>query len=317
MSSAETKNLSWGRVKVILQSCVLPTRHPVPILGLSGQGVHFGKGSRVSQTGEAGDEQAGRSWGWGWAALPAMLGPAEPPAQAGLEGASLPPPHVHACVRACTHMSGHVFVHACVHNPSITTSPLSSLRSSSPRSHVEPAGEQRDPWRAPCTPSWLHPHFPQPLASSSSAHQHPRSKRQGFVPPLRIPLGPAGGFQVPDGSRSGGAGSPVVGRLGSARLGCRVSPPDLLLASSPLRGEGERRVEPAILPDPGAVTLSHRETEPICTGQGQQGSGGQPEPGGHGELVRATRVGLSTRCGKGSWREPGAGQGWEGAAKEG
>lgn len=105
----------------------------------------------MSQPGGAGGEQARCSWGW--AELPAMLGPAEPPVQAGLEGASLPPPHVHACVQACTHVSGHVFVHVCVHNSSITTSPSSSLPSSSPRSCVETAGEQRDPWHGPCTPS--------------------------------------------------------------------------------------------------------------------------------------------------------------------
>lgn len=87
--------------------------------------------------------------------------------------------------------------------------------------------------------------------------------------------------------------------LGSARLGC---PPRAAPRIQPSDGERERRVEPAILPDPGAVTFSLAETEPIGTGQGQ------PEPAGHGKWVRATPVGPSTCCGKESWREPGAGK---------
>ena len=103
-----------------------------------GQELRFGKGV----WGEAG-EWAGCSWGGGRA----VLGLAEPPAQAALEGAPLPAPCVRACVQACTHVSGHVFAHVCLRIPSIMTAPSSSLPSYGPRSCVELAGEQRDLWQ--------------------------------------------------------------------------------------------------------------------------------------------------------------------------
>lgn len=50
---------------------------------------------------------------------------------------------------------------------------------------MEPARGGGDPRHGPCTPSWLHPHFPQPLPSSFPAQQHPRSRREGSMPPPR------------------------------------------------------------------------------------------------------------------------------------
>lgn len=162
--------------------------------------------------------------------------PTEPPMNAGLEGASLHP--VHAPIQACTRVSGHVFAHESVHQASTTTSPRGSsstrqswLGSSVPLS-TPPAPHPGSVLSAPPLPKA----FGHRVSSSAAS----KAQARGLCgPPSACPWAQLEGVPGLQGVQIRGCRGPGHG---SARLGV---PPMLLLASSPVRGEGEQRVEPA------------------------------------------------------------------------
>lgn len=171
--------LGWGRVKFILQS--QPRTH---LLALSGLFPILERGSEVSQPMQV-SRQDGQL-------------PTEPPMHAGLEGASLHP--VHAPIQACTRVSGHVFAHESVHQPSTTTSPRGS--SSTRQSWLGSSVPLSTP-PAPHPGSVLSaPHFPKPLDIGFPAQLHPKRRQEdSTAPPVHAPGHSWRGSQVSKGCR--------------------------------------------------------------------------------------------------------------------
>lgn len=175
--------LGWGRVKFILQS--QPHTH---LLALSGLFPILERGSEVSQPMQV-SRQDGQL-------------PTEPPMHTGLEGASLHP--VHAPIQACTRVSGHVFAHESVHQPSTTTSPRGS---SSTRAGWGAACPSARPLHPTLDQSCLHPHFPKPLDIGFPAQLHPKRRQEdSTAPPVHAPGHSWRGSQVSKGCRREGAG---------------------------------------------------------------------------------------------------------------
>lgn len=139
-----------------------------------------------------------------------------------------PPRRAHVCHGTCLHMR-------------VCTNPAPRHPRGAPLA-PEPAGEQRAPQHAPCTPPWISPVCtPLPKAFGHQVSSSAASKAQArglHGPPSACPWAQLEGVPGLQGVQIRGCRGPGHG---SARLGV---PSMLLLASSPVRGEGEQRVEP-------------------------------------------------------------------------
>lgn len=241
--------LGWGRVKFILQS--QPRTH---LLALSGLFPILERGSEVSQPMQV-SRQDGQL-------------PTEPPMHAGLEGASLHP--VHAPIQACTRVSGHVFAHESVHQPSTTTSPRGS---SSTRAGWGAACPSARPLHPTLDQSCLHPTSQSLWTSGFQLSCIQSAGKRTPRPPQCMPLGTAGG-----GPRSPRGADKRVQGTGpwQCQAGC---PPHAAPGIQPCAWGGGAEGGACTRPDPGAVTFRLAE---------RRSRGRWAELGGHWEQVRAT-----------------------------